>query len=64
MVLGFVKVFDPIFWSLECPLYIGLTVFSYDHDINIRYLYFHRLYIKNNMYKTMFIWANGLGQDV
>ena len=50
-----VKVFDPIFWYLECPLHTGLTVFSYDHDINILYLYLHDLYIKNDMHKTMFI---------
>ena len=37
---------DPIFWSLECPLYTGLNVFSYDNDINIIYLYLHHLYIK------------------
>ena len=45
-----------MFWSLECPLHTGLTVFSYVYDIDIIYLYLHYSYIKNNMYKTIFKW--------
>ena len=44
-----------IFWSLECPFYTHMAVFSYDHDINIIYLYLCHLYIKNNMYNALII---------